>query len=442
MSFLEDLDKRLAQIDVAKRVGRVRKVSQGFIEASGPFGVVGEICEIESSQNSAPFLAEIISVKEDRVILVPYSYGPLIKPNAKVTARATQVLAPVGDAFCGRAIDALGQAIDGGEDPLGFDHRSLSGDVLAPMERSEPKTFLETGVRAIDGLLSIGKGQRIGIFAASGVGKTTLIRQLAKQIQADHCILCLVGERGREVEAIWSNLSSSPNREKFTCVAATSDVSAMLRVRAVYQALALAEEWRARGKHVVLILDSVTRYAMALREIGLAAGAPPTLRAYTPNVFAALPRLVERCGAAKEGGAITAILTVLSETDDVDDPIVEVMKSLLDGHIILSRQLAEQSRLPAIDVPKSVSRQSDDLIPAQLALLARKATQQLSLFEESKILIDSGIYKPGANIGLDDAIGSRSNLISFLQQSPKDHSRLETTLERLGKIFVRTPLNV
>jgi flagellum-specific ATP synthase len=442
MRIFQNLDRRLSQIDVAKRVGRVRKVSQGFIEASGPFGVVGEICEIESSKEAVPFLAEIVSVKDDRVVLVPYSHAPLIRPNAKVTAKSTQVLAPVGDKFRGRAIDALGHAIDGKGDPADFERRPLLGHILAPMERSEPKTFLETGVRAIDGLLSIGQGQRVGIFAASGVGKTTLIRQLATQIQADHCILCLVGERGREVEAIWSKLSSSPAQHKFTCVAATSDVSAMLRARAVHQALALAEEWRARGRHVILIVDSVTRYAMALREIGLAAGAPPTLRAYTPNVFAALPRLVERCGAAKDGGAITAVLTVLSETDDVDDPIVEVMKSLLDGHIILSRPLAEQGHFPAIDVPKSVSRQSEDLIPAQLAQLARKAIQQLSLFEDSKLLINNGIYKLGGNVLLDEAIGSRSNLMSFLQQSPKEHSSLGATLDKLSKIFARTPLNV
>lgn len=437
MTLVQRLKHQLNQIDVTKRVGRVKRVSQGFIEASGPYGVVGEICEIESSNATAPLLGEIVSVRDDRVVLVPFTHGVMVHPNAKVTARSALVMAPVGDSFCGRAVDALGQALDGAPSPATSQRRSLAGDVLAPMERGEPKSFLETGIRAIDGLLSIGKGQRIGIFAASGVGKTTLIRQLATQVQADHCILCLVGERGREVESIWSKLSMAPDRNRYTCVAATSDVSSMLRVRAVYQALALAEEWRAKGKHVVLIIDSVTRYAMALREIGLAAGAPPTLRAYTPNVFAALPRLVERCGAAKDGGAITAILTVLSETDDVDDPIVEVMKSLLDGHIILSRQLAEQAHFPAIDVPKSVSRQSDDLIPAKLAQLARRATRQLSVYDDAKIMVESGIYKPGANAGLDDALASRTNLITFLQQSSKEHIRLEATLEQLSKLFVK-----
>ena len=433
---------RLQEIDVIKRVGTIKKVAQGSLEACGPFAMVGEICEIDTTNIGKPLLAEIIAVKDDRIILVPFSQGALIRPNARVIAKSVLGMAPVGDSFCGRAIDALGHAIDGGIDPVTPDHRPLTGNVLPPMSRSEPSVFVETGIRAIDGLLSIGKGQRIGVFAASGVGKTTLIQQLATQIEADHCILCLVGERGREVEAIWSKLGTLPNKSKFTCVAATSDVSAILRARAVYQALALAEAWRDQGKHVVLIVDSVTRYAMAMREIGLAAGAPPTLRAYTPNVFAALPRLVERCGAAKNGGAITAILTVLSETDDVDDPIVEVMKSLLDGHIILSRQLAEQGHFPAIDVPKSVSRQSEDLIPSQLAQLAKQATQQLSVYEASKILIDSGIYKAGANLGLDEAIKSRLNLLSFLQQSPKDHCRLGVTLERLQKTQSRGAAHV
>jgi flagellum-specific ATP synthase len=247
-------------------------------------------------------------------------------------------------------------------------------------------------------------------------------------------VLCLVGERGREVESIWRAVSTMSRPERFTCVAATSDLSAPLRVRALHQALALSEAWRGEGKHVLLIVDSVTRFAMALREIGLAAGAPPTLRAYTPNVFAALPRVVERCGAAKAGGSITAVMSVLSETDDVDDPIVEVMKALLDGHIILSRQLAEQNHFPAIDVIRSVSRQSERLMKPAQAIAARRAIAVLSTYEDARVMIESGIYKPGANAKLDEATALREGLLEFMRQGGGERTSYSETVSWLGGV--------
>jgi flagellum-specific ATP synthase len=302
------------------------------------------------------------------------------------------------------------------------------------MEREEPAEILETGIRALDATLPIGRGQRIGVFAASGVGKTTLIRQLAAQVACERCVLALVGERGREVESIWRELSQSADAARYTCVAATSDLSPVLRARAIGQALSLAEYWRDAGEHVLLIVDSVTRYAMALREIGLAAGAPPTLRAYTPNVFSALPRLVERCGGARAGGSVTAIMTILSETDDIDDPIAEVMKSLLDGHIVLSRQLAEQGHFPAIDVPRSISRQAPRLMSPAHARNARKAIAALATFEDARIMIDSGLYKAGANVRLDEAVRGREALVSFLQQPGGERVALADTLNRLSAV--------
>jgi flagellum-specific ATP synthase len=286
-------------------------------------------------------------------------------------------------------------------------------------------------------LLTLGRGQRVGIFSASGVGKTTLMRQLATQIVCDQVILCLVGERGREVQDIWRDLAQRGDHVRFTCVAATSDVSAVLRARAVSQALCLAEYWRDQGKHVLLIVDSATRLAMALREIGLAAGAPPSLRAYTPNVFAALPRIVERCGAAKAGGAITTIMTVLSETDDVDDPIVEVMKSLLDGHIILSRELADQGRRPAIDVARSVSRQAPQLVDASLASAARRALSLLATYEEARLMIESGVYKSGANTRIDEAVRERDALIGFLTQRMNDRAPAPDSARQLQTLMAR-----
>lgn len=419
-------------LDPFRRVGHVRKVSQTHIEATGPLTTVGDICAIQGEAGAPSVLAEVTAVESSHIVLVPLEPATSIRPDARIVAMPGRSLAPVGDAFAGRAVNALAEPIDNGACLLFSDMRPLEGRVLAPMERIEPDRILETGVRAIDGGLSIGRGQRIGIFAASGVGKTTLVRQLAAQIASDRCVLCLVGERGREVEAAWRESAASPSRDKFTCVAATSDLSAVLRVRAVHQALCLAEYWRDRGEHVVLIVDSVTRYAMAMREIGLASGEPPTLRAYTPNVFSALPRLVERCGAARAGGSITAIIAVLSETDDVDDPIAETMKSLLDGHIILSRQLAEQGHFPAIDLTKSISRLSEQIMAPNHATAARRAVALLATYEEARLMIESGVYKTGANPRIDEAVRGRDNLLAFLKQRSNDRTPLSETVRMLN----------
>lgn len=410
-----------------RRVGFVRKLAPGRIEAAGPLAMVGDICEV----GDADTLAEVAVVAADHIVLAPLDHSINVAPDARVTARHVETRAAVGDAFAGRAIDAMARPIDNKGGIGAVEAASLSGRVLAPLDREEPDAPLATGVRAIDGLLTIGRGQRVGVFSASGVGKTTLITQLSAQVDCDHCVLCLVGERGREVESIWRTISRLPGASRYTCVAATSDQSAPMRVRALHQALALSEHWRAQGRHVLLVVDSVTRFAMALREIGLAAGAPPTLRAYTPNVFAALPRVVERCGAARGLGAITAIMTVLSETDDVDDPIVEVMKALLDGHIILSRQLAEQGVFPAIDVIRSISRQSERLMKSAHANAARRAIAMLSTYEDGRVMIESGIYKHGANAKLDEAVALRDGLLEFLRQKPDERSSINETLSWL-----------
>jgi flagellum-specific ATP synthase len=270
------------------------------------------------------------------------------------------------------------------------------------------------------------------VFAAPGVGKTTLLGRLAAQVGADHCVLCLVGERGREVEALWSGLAPEA-RARTVLVAATSDETAAMRAQAVEQALALAGQWRARGRHVLLLLDSATRYAMALREIGLAAGEPPTVRAYTPGVFSALPRLVERCGARRDGGAITAVMTVLSETDDVDDPITEVMKSLLDGHLVLSRRIAEQGRHPAIDVPRSLSRLAGQVMSPAHRDLAARALASMSAYEATRTLIDAGVYVAGSNAETDAAVRQRPALEAFLAQGGETGVPLDETLAALAR---------
>jgi flagellum-specific ATP synthase len=439
---------RFDDLSPARRVGAVVRVASGYVVSQGPMATTGDVCEIDSRRNhggdrgrsSATVLAEVAGVRGDQVTLVPLQSTWMIDPDARVVLVPSRAMAPVGEAFAGRAVDALGRAIDGRGDPVVLERIGLAGTVMAPMERIDPSTRMETGVKAIDALMPIGKGQRLGVFAASGVGKTTLLRQLFEQIQADHVVICLVGERGREVESIWSGLQNSPNLARFTCVAATSDQSAAVRVKAVQQALCLGEYWRSLGRDVLLVVDSITRYAMALREIGLASGAPPTLRSYTPNVFSELPRVVERCGASRAGGSISAIFTVLSETDDVDDPIVEVMKSLLDGHIILSRQLAEQAHFPAIDPVRSVSRQAEALGTTSQTRAARSAIGHLARYDESRIMIESGVYKPGMHESLDRAVRLRPRLMEFLRQGSKDPVPAGQAIEQLERLIMEVTI--
>lgn len=428
------MDRALAELfevsDFAPRYGRVRSVAPGIIEASGPDGSLGELCAVETTSGE-PMLAEIVAVDEQRVLLSPLDHVRAVPLGARVEALAEGSLIAVGDAFAGRAVDPLGQPIDGLPLPPPRDRGPLHGAVPGPLERVAPSQVVSSGIKAIDAMLTLGKGQRVGIIAASGVGKTSLMEQLAFQTDADHVVLCLVGERGREVEALWRAIDQREDKRRFTIVAATSDESAAHRARSPPVALALAEHWRDRGQHVLLFIDSVTRLAMALREIGLASGSPPTVRAYTPNVFTVLPRIVERCGGVRDGGAITAVMTVLSETDDVDDPIVELMKSLLDGHIILSRSIAEQGHFPAIDVIRSVSRGIESRIKTDHRSTLRESLAMLGAYREAQVMIETGAYRSGTNSLLDRAIARHEPIQQFLRQSMEDSVTFEDAVAGL-----------
>jgi flagellum-specific ATP synthase len=428
---------RLRAFDPVKRWGRVERIHATYLEASGPSLPLGAICTIESAIRDRSFEAEVISIDRTSISLAPLEDNVPTFSGARVTAVSNTHAVPVGDALLGRAVDPMGRPIDGKPATEGHKLGSLHGEPLSPLSRQSPRHIFQTGLRAIDGLLTLGKGQRIGLFAPSGAGKTTLMTQIAQQAQADVIILCLVGERGREVENIWNEALSEEARSKSILVAATSDQPAPLRVRACHYALALADHWRAQGKHVLLLLDSVTRLAMAMREVGLAAGEPPTVRAYTPSVFAAVPKLVERCGALRSGGAITAIMTVLSEGEEIDDPVCEMMKSILDGHILLSRNLAEQGHFPAIDIPRSISRQADALIEPKLMQSARKVQSWLSQYEASKTLIDAGLYAAGSNAELDEAIQRRPAIMDFLRQDRRSASSQIETESRLTQLTAK-----
>jgi flagellum-specific ATP synthase len=426
---------RIRMSNPVRRTGRVRHIRATYLETEGPALPLGAMCQVAGERHgrSAQLLAEVVRVSPTLVTLAPLENGIAIAPDAEVVGLPSIDRVAVGPEFLGRVIDALGRPLDGRPGPSDSVMTPLQGRVPAPLERHSSREQLVTGLRSIDGLLPLSRGQRVGVFAAAGVGKTSLTAQLASQIEADRVVIALIGERGREVEALWSGFDAQV-RSRTTLVAATADHPALARVRAADYAMALAEYWRDQGQHVLLLVDSATRLAMALREIGLAAGEPPTIRAYTPNVFAAIPRYVERAGAIRDGGSISAVLTVLSETDDLDDPVCEMMKSLLDGHILLSRALADRGHFPAIDVPRSVSRQADRLrSPAHIAQ-SRRITSWVAALERSTTIRQAGLYATGSDPLVDDAVRLQSEIDHFLRQELADPVGLRETWAAMARL--------
>lgn len=427
---------RLGELDPVQRTGRVTGVFATYVDADGPNVPLGALCEIEIVEEGKParVLAEVVRVGDDGITLSLFRDNPSILVDARVKAWRHADRVPVGGWALGHVIDALGDAIDGGRVASAEAFWPLHGRIPSPLDRLSTTPMLETGVRAIDGLLPLAKGQRVGLFAPSGAGKTTLLTQIVQQASAEVTILCLVGERGREVESIWHEGLSLEARTRCVMVAATSDQSAAMRVRAVRTALAHAEYWRAQGKHVLFVLDSATRLAMAMREVGLAAGEPPTVRGYTPSTFAAMPKIIERCGAVRDGGAITAIFTVLSEDEDMDDPICEMMKSLLDGHILLSRTLAEKCQFPAIDILRSVSRQAERIMAPRHLAQTRQVLEWLSVHENSRTLIETGLYAKGTSPLIDQAIGRNADIIRYVTQERTERSDFAATTRQLSTL--------
>lgn len=414
--------------DTAVRYGHVTRVTSTYLEADGPGAPLGALCL--AGEN---VVAEIVRTEVGRVTLAPYAATNAICVGDRVELGSTGAVVMTGDALLGRVVDPLGNPLDGQQAANLPTSWPLAGHMAAPLDRMTPTTAVRTGYRSIDALLTLGVGQRIGIFAGSGVGKTTLLAGLVRNVEAEACVLCMVGERGREAQDFWHGVLDDEARRRTIMVVASSDQPAVLRARSVLAALAHAEFLRAQGKHVLLVIDSITRYAMALREIGLAAGEPPTVRAYTPNVFAALPKVVERCGALRQGGAITAILSVLAESDDIDDPMAETMRALLDGHLVLTRSLAEQGHFPAIDVSRSVSRVFRQVTSPEHRELATEAAALLSAYEASRALIESGFYAEGTNPLLDRAKRLRAGLLDFLRQEADAPSSGEETLGSLAR---------
>ena len=417
------MKRYLAAVRTADFIRRTGSVTQFFglvVESIGPDVFVGELCEIYSRTQGSPIQAEVIGLKDGRVLLMPYEELRGISLGSEVIATGKAVYASVGAGLLGRVVDAFGMPLDSLPVPQTERHYPIYPEPINPLARTRINTVLETGVRAIDSLLTLGRGQRIGIFSGSGVGKSTLLGMIARNMNADVNVIALVGERGREVRDFVEDILGPEGLKRSVVVVATSDQPALVRRRAALTATAIAEYFRDQGMDVVLTMDSVTRFAMAQREIGLSIGEPPTARGYTPSVFAMLPRLLERGGTSDSGGSITAFYTILVEGDDMNEPVADSVRAILDGHIVLGRNLANRGHYPAIDILASVSRLIGDLISDYDMATVKRAVRTLSVYQASKDLVDVGAYRAGANPELDIALRIIPGLDGFLAQQPRD----------------------
>ncbi len=408
----------IEQADVVERHGRLVAFNGLVIESAGPDARLGEMCELVPGNGRAAVQAEVVGFRKDRVLLMPYGNVHGISADSQVRATGHSLSIPVGASLLGRVVDAFSAPLDG-LGAIAYDGSyPLYREPINPMEREEIDEVLETGVRAIDGLLTLGVGQRVGVFAGSGVGKSTLLGMLARHVRADVTILALIGERGREVGDFIRNSLGAEGLKRSVVIVATADQPALVRTHAVHAAHAIAEYFRDQGKSVLLILDSMTRFAMAQREIGLAIGEPPTFRGYTPSVFGLLPKVLERCGRLKRGGAISAIYSVLVEGDDMNEPITDHMRAILDGHIVLTRDLAARGHHPSIDILHSTSRLMSHLATEDEQAVARDTRRLLAVYEASRDLVELGAHQRGVNPALDQAIDAKPLLDQILCQRP------------------------
>lgn len=422
----------LDQAVLIEQTGVVTKVVGLTIEAEGIRAAVGEICEIFSEFSSTGILAEVMGFRGETTILMPLERPEGIRPGSKVRATKKPLHIKVGEGLLGRVVDGLGHPMDGL--PFSGIEISVHNNPPHPLKRKSIERVIETGVKSIDTLLTCGEGQRIGIFAGSGVGKSTLLGMIARSRGVDVNVIALVGERGREVKEFIENDLGPTGLEKSVVVAATSDQPAMVRVKAAFAATAIAEYFRDRGKSVMLMMDSVTRFAMAQREIGLAVGEPPATRGYTPSVFAILPRLLERAGTG-ETGSITALYTVLVEGDDLNEPVTDAVRGILDGHIVLSRELAQANHFPAVDVLQSVSRLMNRIVSPEEKEYAARVRNILTEYRQVEDLIKIGAYVPGSNKAADQGIHYFPMIKNFLIQDASETITREEALARIKEIF-------
>lgn len=426
--------ERLATIDSMVVNGKVTQVLGLVIEATCASVSVGDMCYVIPSNGGKPLHAEVVGFRGRKALLMPLGEMRGVGPESVVVPTNRPMSVGVGPELIGRVINGLGRPIDGGG-PMGYDQRrSLVSPPMNPLDRQRIAEPLATGVRSIDALLTCGKGQRVGIFSGSGVGKSVLLGMIARYTNADVNVIALLGERGREVKEFLERDLGADGLSRSVVVACTSDEPALLRLKSALVATTIAEYFRDRGKNVLLMMDSITRFAMAQREIGLAAGEPPTTRGYPPSVFALLPRLLERAGTSPTG-SITGIYNVLVEADDMGDPIGDSVRSILDGHIVLSRDLAARSHYPAVDVLSSVSRVMPDVAEGSHQGRARHLRSVLATYADAEDLINIGAYVEGSNSRIDYAKDNIDAINSFLQQDVEQGATYDETVGELQELF-------
>jgi flagellum-specific ATP synthase len=417
------------------RRGTLARVVGLTLEARGIMAPVGAHCIVEGA-NGHEIEAEVVGFHDETLYLMPFNEATGASPGAAVRVVGNASTVQLGDALLGRVVDGLCRPLDGKPAPACSDLVSLQGMPLNPMERGPIRDVLDTGVRAINGLLTMGRGQRIGLIAGSGVGKSSLLGMMTRYTDVDVVVIGLVGERGREVQEFIQDTLGEVGLARSVVVAAPANVSAVQRLKAAHLAHVIAEYHRDRGKHVLMLIDSLTRVAHAQREIGLAIGEPPAAKGYPPSVFSLLPNLIERAGVGRGGhGSITAIYTVLAEGDDANDPIVDIARASLDGQVMLSRALADAAHYPAIDLAGSVSRVAQNIVPSEQLKVANRFRRLWTLYQQSQDLIQVGAYQPGTNPDLDEAIRLRQKLEVFLRQEMDVRADYQATLSDLGRVM-------
>ena len=412
------LDRALvaaSQVSNYELRGTVTDMTGLIIEGTGPLVPVGSQVVIRSGKKMIP--AQVVGFRSDRIMMMPFSEVEGIAPGSTITASEGTNQVAVCAGLRGRVIDALGNPLDGQPLPVMNESVPLFRDPANPVTRNRIQRCLDLGVRAMNGLLTVGEGQRVGIMAGSGVGKSTLLGMVAKHSQSDVNVIALVGERGREVREFIERDLGPEGLARSIVIVATGNQSALLRIRAAFVATAVAEYFRDSGKRVMLMVDSITRLAMAQREVGLAVGEPPSTRGYTPSVFSMLPRLLERAGTCEGEGSITGLYTVLVEGDDMNEPVADAVRGILDGHVVLSRRLAGRGHYPAIDILQSISRVMSDIVDPEVVKIASEVRDILASYQEVEDLITIGAYKPGQNQRVDRAVQKHEQVMSFLKQS-------------------------
>ena len=426
--------KRLDGCETMRMTGRVAQVIGLVVESDGPQCRIGEICTIQRPGDGARVPLEVVGFRENRVMLMPLGDLQDVFQGQEVTATGEALMVDVGPSLLGRVLNGLGQPVDGKGPVTGLMRAPVYRNPPNPMERRRITDRLSFGIRAIDGLLTCGTGQRLGIFAGSGVGKSTLLGMIARNTEADVNVIGLVGERGREVMDFIEKDLGPEGLRRSVLVVATSDESPICRMKGAFVATAIAEYFRDQGANVMLMMDSLTRFAWAQREVGLAIGEPPTTRGYTPSVFATLPRLLERAGTSAQG-SITAVYTVLVDGDDMNEPIADAARSILDGHIVLSRDIAARNHYPAIDVLSSVSRLMSEVASSEHKAMAGAMRDVMATYKSAEDLLNIGAYQPGSNARIDRARELIDGVQEFLRQSVDEPVTFEETVEHLIQLM-------